>query len=105
MVLVFFEYTWESKIPSSSIRVGTDSYPFNNAECLGGITTHGLFNCTPPLAGNYVGVTRTGQFEHLWIHEIRAYAWMAFDETNSILSASAMPNGTLVNSVHLISGG
>ena len=105
MVLVFFEYGWESKIPSSSIRVGTDSYPFNNAECLGGITTHGLFNCTPALAGNYVGVTRTGQFEHFWVHEIRAYAWMAFDETNSILSASAMPNGTLVNSVHLISGG
>ena len=105
MVLVFFEYEEEDKIESSSIRVGTNAIPINNEVCLDNITTHGLFKCTPPLAGNYVGVTRTGPFEHFWVHEIRAYAWMAFDETNSTLSASADPNGTLNNSRHLISGG
>ena len=105
MVLIFFEYELEYKIRYASIRVGTNPIPSNNAVCLDGITTHGLFKCTSSLAGNYVGVMRTGQGEHFWIFEIRAYAWLAFDETNSTLSASADPNGTLNNSRHLISGG
>ena len=37
------------------------------------------------------------------LREIWAYSWVPFDETNSILSADVMPNGTLNNSVHLVS--
>ena len=59
-VLIFFELGNENKIATSSIRIGDYSSPSLNAECIGGLSTHGLYKCTSPKTGTNIGVTRTG---------------------------------------------
>ena len=62
----------------------------------------GVFVCSPPLTGTFVGFTKTsGGANYYNFAELRAYSWVPFDELNSALSADVMPNATLYNSVHI----
>ena len=70
--------------------------------CFNNIKYDGVYSCTNPLTGCYLGVERTGSADVYALREIWAYTWAPFDETNSVLSAD-MPNLTLTNSVHLVS--
>ena len=78
--------------------------PRNNAVCYANIDRDGVYICGGTLEGAFVGLTRdSGQYDWFNIAELRAYPWVPFDETNSIITCSSMPNGTLDNSVHLLS--
>ena len=71
----------------SSIRVGADPNPNQNAECYANVDRNGVFICGNPLSGNYVGILQTSSLRgdlYYSLAEIRAYAWKPFD---GILSA------------------
>lgn len=59
-VAFFTNPHYANRYASTSIRVGNDPDPRNNAECVGGIDRDGIFECATPLKGNYVGLVRTG---------------------------------------------
>jgi hypothetical protein len=91
------------KLATTSIRIGNDANPNNNAVCLDGIDKDGIYACGTALTGNFLGIKKTGATGYYGIREIWAYSWVPFDETNSTLSADVMPNGTLNNAVKLVS--
>jgi hypothetical protein len=89
----------------ASITVGNNPNPNLNSVCKANIDRDGIFACTTPISGLYIGLTRTsiGLSNGNWWHfaEIRAYSWVHFDETNSTLSADFLSNTSLLNSVHI----
>ena len=76
----------------------------NNSECFGDIEKDGVYECTTPMTGTYIGFVRTGTGTNYYsFREIWAFAWVPFDETNTTLKADQMPNTSLANAVHLMS--
>ena len=57
---VFSKPTDVPKLAATSIRIGNDPIPSNNALCKGNIVTDGIYTCNTPLAGNFIGFERTG---------------------------------------------
>ena len=91
-----------NRIIYTSIQVGNNSNPNNNNACANNVDRDGVFVCASPLAGTFVGITKTSGGPNFYnIAELRAYSWVPFDELNSSLSADVMPNASLYNSVHI----
>ncbi len=69
------------------------------------INQDGLFTCTNPLPGTFVGCTRVGLGTGYaggnlyYISEFRAYTWVPLALSSFDLSADVMPNTSLQNSV------
>ena len=57
---VFSKPTDIPKLATISIRIGNDPNPRNNPVCQGSIITDGIYTCTSPLTGNFIGFERTG---------------------------------------------
>jgi hypothetical protein len=93
------------RIGIASITIGDSYNPNSNQVCKDSIDRDGIFTCTIPLKGKYIGLTRTaigGSTTNEWhFAEIRAYTWVPFNELIDTLSANIMQNSSLINSVHI----
>jgi hypothetical protein len=94
-----------ARIGIASITVGNNSDPNLNQICMANIDRDGIFTCTTPLTGMYIGLTRNDVYnspDNAWhFAEIRAYTWVPFDVLANILSADVMPNSSLLNSIRI----
>ena len=72
-----------NRIGMASITVGNDPDPNLNPVCKPNIDRDGIFVCTTPLTGKYIGLKRTAiglsDGNAYNIAEIRAYTWIPFD--------------------------
>ena len=84
--------------------MGYDVNPRNNSVCYLPVDRDGVYICNPPLSGTFFGMTRdTSEWDSYNFAELRAYPWIPFDETNSVITSDVMPNASLANSVHFAS--
>jgi hypothetical protein len=59
----------------------------------------GIYKCTTPLFGNFVGLQKIGTDHSTW-NELRAYEMPPMTLTASMLRTNSMPNATLINALN-----